>query len=206
MKKIMFLVAFTCTIPLFGMEQPTRTQKDIENLISAYVSLYPSLHNTIEVIKNKSTKDIMLHHMLNDISGFTKIMHILKNNYAEDMLTIAQQFNTQISKQYVTLASDLFEAIRNENIKEVIQLLNRGADVNFNTGGYDQMTPLSYAIMSKNKNMVQALLTFGANISLDYSNPNETKHSIVDYAKSIGAHKDIVELLHKAWMDRKNKK
>jgi ankyrin repeat protein len=80
----------------------------------------------------------------------------------------------------------LLNNIEKNNIDEVIKLLNKGADINYNNG-----KPLDYGIDTKDYQMVKLLLDMGANMDNGFflSNTCENNNS------------EIVELLLKEGID-----
>jgi hypothetical protein len=84
---------------------------------------------------------------------------------------IAQKFKTGAARRYVKLGNALAEAVQKNNIGKVTELLEQGADVNFDSDIWvihprftHRMMPLSYAVHRDNAEMVKLLLFFGAEV------------------------------------------
>lgn len=71
------------------------------------------------------------------------------------------------------------------NIKNVTDLLNNGADINLKNNNY--MTPLAIAVLNNNVNMVHILLGYGANKSIECYNDWPAKFFTIN--------PDIIKLL-----------
>jgi uncharacterized protein len=84
----------------------------------------------------------------------------------------------------------LFEAAQNNNLDEAKKLLNQGAAVNF--VGFDKMTPLHWAILNDNVEMVKLFVDKGAFVNL----PDVVGNTAISEAKNKGNEK-IIALVQK---------
>jgi hypothetical protein len=113
--------------------------------------------------------------IMNDLTGFTILVHMLADKFDVPTQMVADQFNTPIAKQYVQLASKLIEAIRRYHynttgLEEIAQLIEKGADINYSTfrvlhrhNEIETLTPLYYGTIYGKLELMKFLLDAGAN-------------------------------------------
>lgn len=114
------------------------------------------LYEAIEVAKNLQ---------VNNLKNFTKLVHILADKFeATTMSDLARDLGRDISKQYIKLGRDLAHALSLNREKDIANLIQQGADVNFNQTNANsrEPAPLNAAIRRNLKKNVQLLLDLGA--------------------------------------------
>lgn len=176
MKKIALLFTILCAGALYGIEKPNQGHyigtmwenipTEVKPLIITYLNKYDTLNAVINAIKATSQTNRALKMTINEIYGFTALVHILAHTFNSTTGDVAIQFGTPTAKHYIFLACKLMSAIINCNINEVAQLIEDGVDVNYNfdnpfynTGA----TLLTRALAYKNVKIIKLLLNAGAN-------------------------------------------
>lgn len=180
MKKLVLLFTIVCTGQLYGMEpEKHQTVKfgeewatlpdDIKSLI--LVALMQSgndLDSAIKSIVKASAINVALNKMINynDLQGFTKIAHMLANKFGISTFSIAKEFSTQTSKEYVRLLEQahyyMGEPIGDHVTDEIDELIKEGLDVNAIYS--DGKSLLQKAILTdRGLELVNLLLNSGAN-------------------------------------------
>lgn len=138
------------------------------------------------------------------ISSF--MLNTLNNAYAIDKNIIS---NTSTKKEKENLDKKLYKAIENNNFKEVKLLIAKGADINqivsIETPAISNKgTPIIFASILGNKDIVELLIENGADINSKVINGPHTGYTPLMFASWFG-HKKIVELLIKNRADLNSK-
>jgi hypothetical protein len=158
MKKLILLFIMVCASQLYGMEpiEPKRgiltgTWQNLPTEVKSLIitALAQSSNNLNEAIKHiirLSRANKELNNNLNDLKGFTKIVHMLANKFGMSTEAIAEKFNTATAKTYLELGNELM-GIQSFNLKKVRELIQEGADVNYSSNQYNtdglKETPLT---------------------------------------------------------------
>ncbi len=143
MKKTFLSCALVCASHLYGMEpepQPFKFGQEWKTLPPEVTSLIlvalkESGNKPNEAIKNiikLSAINTALNKMinLNDIRGFSKIVHMLADKFDKTPYQIAGMFETPTAQEYRRLVVALQNAIHNLNSEKIEKLIQEGADVN----------------------------------------------------------------------------
>ncbi len=137
----------------------------------------------IQYIKRASQANKELYNMINNMKGFTTLVHTLGDKFHITYQDVANKFGTEIAKQYVNLGKELLDASlggweAQVKINKMKTLLLEGADPNFKSDGKEMLysvgdTPLDsiFRLIDTNnpektvaeaKQLVHLLLTYGA--------------------------------------------
>jgi len=188
----MLLLTLLCAGQIYGMEplypKPGLLAGSWENLPTEVQSLIMTavaqsgnnLDNAIKNIVRFSKVNKELNNMinLNDLQGFTKIVHILADKFNDLPQDIAKAFHTSVAERYVQLADSLVLAIDGGDLEKTKQLISEGADPNFYNFLEDA---ISNTITKKyNIKIIQLLLNNGANpyaLGLYFETPLEYLNS-----------------------------
>lgn len=209
MKKLILVCALVCAGQMYGMTQMKQQEMDpalwgksshdkgLPDEVK-YLIIMALAQSDDESLMKKDRLDISIYNIkkaslinkelnkminLNDVKGFTKIVHILADKFrkygpkqytndAENFF--AKGFNTETAKKYLELAEQLKESvIFGNNIDDIENLIKQGADVNSNrllNFALTSSTPLTFE-------KIQLLLKHGANPyrkNMDNTTPLET--------------------------------
>ena len=198
MKKMILLSALVCAGQMYGME-PEKPQSvefgeewktlpnDVKPLI--LMALTQSGNDLDEAIKSivkasRTTKALNQMINLNDLQGFTKIVHTLANKFNVSTQKVAVQFSTPTSKEYNRLLREAHwyarEPVGEPITNNINQLIKEGLDVNAIYS--DGKSLLQRAITDhRSLDLINLLLNAGAN---PHYKDNEG-HTALDYAKKL---------------------
>jgi len=132
-------------------------------IITAVAQSGDNLDEAIKNIVRFSRVNKKLNSMinLNDLQGFTKIVHMLAGKFKDITIPdIADSFDTLLAEKYVQLNNELRSALLSENIDDTKKFISEGADVNY-SGFF--LTKAVFFFTEKSIEMVQLLLDNGAN-------------------------------------------
>jgi ankyrin repeat protein len=143
MKKLLLLITF-CAM-LNGMENPKREHghyvgmedlsPEIKVMIIQSLHTYDFPDDVIDAIKALSLTDKELNAIVNDMygnqQGFAQLAHLLANKFGETTESIAKKFKTPAANHYLNLAKQVHNAISHADFNTALQLVKKGADVNF---------------------------------------------------------------------------
>lgn len=178
MKKLFLLGALVCAGQLYGMEPIKEEAKAQKEALAIYTSpeMFPELQREIiksalaaskdyeeavQMIKKLSIMHGMQFDKLFNLKDFTKLAHILADQFDVSTTMVASEFNTPIAKKYNELGHSLLDYAgdsREEAHNKIIDFIKQGADVNFSA----HRTPLDLVIDSHDLKGVQLLLAAGA--------------------------------------------
>lgn len=206
MKKIALLFTILCAGQLYGMESE-RSMYGMEKM-GAFGELPKDIHHEIvkkAIESSKNLEDVIqainvacaIHGACYDnLKDFTKLVHILADKFDKYTIfgvikflsteIIAEEFGTQIAKQYTELNNELLkmtqESSWNPNRAEVInkleELIKAGADVNY-LPAYSRnvkvgkrimnipTSPMHNAMVGGNLDVVTLLLNSGVKLESD---------------------------------------
>lgn len=215
MKKTILLLTILCAGHLYGMEpEQGYTNTNLNELspevrymiVRALSTTYNPKLNNIENLKNTvnalnamSRVNKQFNAIINDLYGksqenlkeFTKLVHILADNFNVSTKEVAMMFNTPIAQQYIDLGEQLVILVYGDKLdprrqmeiynktgklptnvdpQDIITLIKNGADVNYISKldpkiDYKE-SPLSAAVFVENVALVNLLLEHGANPEL----------------------------------------
>ena len=112
-----------------------------------------------------------------ETTAFNYVKDIEDEKIQEDIIKLLNNAE-QIRQKYLQkLNNQLFEAVQDENLEEVKNLIEQGADVNAQNS--TKSTPLMIAAFLNNKKIVKFLIDKGANTSMQ----NEDRYTALFYAK-----------------------
>lgn len=146
--KVFLLGALVCAGQMYGMEpmehknepvkfgQEWKTLPDeVKRLI--LVALSESGNNLDEAIKNivkasKINKELNSMINLNDLKGFTKIVHMLADRFNQYPIAIATKYfkKSAVASRYLSLATKLKSAIAKGEVETAKEAIAEGVDVN----------------------------------------------------------------------------
>ncbi len=189
---------------------------DVKPIIITYLNQYNNLDDTIYAIKAVSLTNKSLNKMINEkygnLKGFTALVHMLaakfpiifmgkedsrgfRSGYTSSPGKIANLFNTPTAKEYVNLGTTLLEAVKNNDINRITQLIKQGADVHYYHN--DCISPLIQATYYGNAEIVKLLLDSGVNPNFNH---NDTGIAL-EYIKRDKPEAETIEQLLKAAME-----
>lgn len=219
MKKITLLLTILCASQLYGMEIEKPKIKsgydsyistllygrglptDVQGIIIASLNQNLSLKDAIEFIKIASMTNKELNKMinLNDLKGFTNIVHILAHKFNMPTLNIAEQFNSPISKKYIELVELAINFVKMHGKETYLfnEWIKNGLDVNA-TWSNDRMSLLMYASFYGNKPVVKLLLESHANPHYKNNNGKTALDFLLSSHLPIKYPEDIEQLLRDA--------
>ncbi len=174
MKKIALFFTIACAGQLYGMEsQPIKFGEEWKNLPHEVIYLIlQSGNNLDDAIKNivkASAINKELNNELNDLKGFTKIVHMIADEFNSTTADVAKKFETPTSTTYLALVDKLRSAMLHNNVNEVAQVIEKGVDVNYNFKPFFNATGaslLARAVYLENIEIIKLLLDNGANPNL----------------------------------------
>jgi predicted transcriptional regulator len=200
MKKLI-LVFTMAYIGLNGMEAqymnelPRELQEKIANDSNEILKQSLATSNTLDEAINAIKKLSALHGVqFDNLKGFTTLVHLLANKFGLSPQEVANKFNTPTSKKYMRLAVELIEAVKNNNMDTVTELIAQGADVNYykkDPTEVDKMTPLAYAVKKNNEKLVKLLLDYEAK-------PSQRMVTEIMFSNRNGINSKILSLLLQA--------
>jgi hypothetical protein len=215
MKKLILLFTVTCIAgQMYGMG-PERGRyigmadlpKEVQVLIIQALNKSKNrwgnvnIDEVIHAIVAMSLTSKALNEIVNEAYGNQKGFKALINELAtvdvgrnpphfKKRSDIAQKFKTEAARNYVELGNALAEAVQKNNIEKVTELLEQGADVNFDSGIWTyhprhvyRMMPLSYVVRCHNVAMIKLLLSFGAEVESKkyYEELGEDRHYLHEF-------------------------
>lgn len=178
MKKVLLLLTLISASQLYSMEpEKPNYMTSLPKEIKLLIMTGNNLDDTIRLIKdfrgiNSTFKQMIDAHYgdIDNLQNFTKLVHVLANQFNTTTATIAKKFRTEIAQQYVALGDKLLEDVYwGRKAKEITQDINQGADVNYISDTY--ITPLRSAIRSFRPDATELLLNAKAN--LFYKHPTD---------------------------------
>lgn len=163
MKKIV-LITFLSVGAFNGMELERTGMEDlpseVKRLILMYVYESDNLEDVIYNVKKASVINTELYNIINEIKGFTALVHMLADKFGMTTVEVAKEFNMPIAEKYLKLGYELFDAAESsyKSKYRMGRLIAEGADINF-SDTYN--TPLKKALTNSNNEGIQILLKFG---------------------------------------------
>lgn len=186
--KIALLFTIICIAMLNGMTPQNRqpghyglgvgiVPSEVQNIINAYDNAEDAI---LAIRTDILLGDQELKRMVTDEFEFNKLVHTLADKFNLSTNKIAHKFKTPVAEQYINLGNKLIYVVSQysqyekfsknsikfkEYIKEIINLISQGADINYSTDGHT--TPLMIAMKVKvDSAFIQFLLDVGADPSL----------------------------------------
>ena len=187
MKKIALL--FTLTLvgagALYGMENnpqpglgtfgylpPELHEKILQDIIASS----NTLEEAIKAVNAASMRGVQY----NNLKAFTRLVHILASKFKVPVNIIAEKFATPTAQKYIALSKILGEAVDEDQVEMVKQLINQGAGVNYLFKDYN-MLELAVSNHSENSlKILKILLDHGANPYLVAQDTGESLGQLID--------------------------
>ena len=191
-KIILVLIIISSSLHSFGMEltnrkdtrdlfseQPNKIRKQILFPLINYCTNYHDARNVILSVGLVSKKS---YEQINCIFFTTDTVTLLAKNFKHSTETTAINLKTPGATYYRELGKKmLFLAIQHDHpctqIQQLKKLLNKGADVNFQTAAFNT-TPLIKASTHTNPYLVFNLIEHGANVNAKSNNKYVREHLI----------------------------
>ena len=101
-----------------------------QEIITKALAVSDSVVEAIDMIKKLSIVHGTSFDKLFNLKDFTKLVHILADQFDKSPYSIALKFNTPIAKKYVELASLLNTSVQHGIVAAAKQFIIEGADVN----------------------------------------------------------------------------
>jgi hypothetical protein len=166
------------------------------NSMQMLVKSHNNLNEAITDINQKSEVNQELRNVINDMHGFTTLMHILENKFTiYTTEEIAQKFNTPIAQKYINLGNKLLSTMilpySEFFVAKVTELINAGADINFSAIRMSRTSVLQKAVNSEEPQKVTLILEFGAK-------PDQTLTSMLKLHRTTEKWKNIMSILENA--------
>jgi hypothetical protein len=157
----------------FGHLPPELHEKIIQDAIAS--------SNTVEkAIRAINAVSALRGVRYDNLKAFTRLVHILASKFKVPVNIIAEKFATPTAQKYIALSKRLGEAVEEDQVEMVKQLINQGADVNFLFRDYN-MLELAVSNQSENSlKILKILLDHGANPYLVAQNTGKSLGQLID--------------------------
>jgi len=143
---------------------------DVKEIISTYFNNYNDRTDIIKAINVACLTNKELNKIINELhgnpKGFCDLMEIFAARFSNSIIEkVAKQIGTRVAKNYLETRTQLIKGLKSGNTEKIKQAIHNGANIDTRfwlDTKHHSITPLRYAIMTQQINVIKLLLQAGA--------------------------------------------